>query len=318
MKAVAANRLPSADGNWAFEVKWDGMRVLAEVEGSRVRLWSSRGNEATISFPEVGVALSQVPTSDGVVLDGEVVAFDAHGRPDFGRLQQRMHVNSARDAARRAAEVPVRFLAFDLLAIDDTDARSLPYVDRRRLLEALAAGEEHLEVPAYRTDDGDALLAAVTAQGMEGVVAKRLDSTYLSGRRSPAWVKVKQRPHQEFVVGGWLEGEGSRGGRLGSLLVGYYDSEGASEGLRYAGRVGTGFNDAELTRLGGVLGPLERDSSPFRGTIPPAVERAARWVEPEMVVEVAFAEWTSDSVLRHPAYLGQREDKAAREVTRAP
>ncbi|MEO7556685.1 MAG: non-homologous end-joining DNA ligase, partial [Acidimicrobiales bacterium] len=281
------------------------------ADGS-VQLRSGNGADATASYPELA-ALGAGAPGHAVVLDGEVVAFDDDGRPSFGRLQQRMHVSSPADAARRASVVPVVYVVFDLLALDGVDAMELPYVDRRRLLHGLipAAGAGWLR-PEHRVDHGAELLAAAAEQGLEGVMAKRLDSPYLPGKRSNAWVKVKVRRRQELVVGGWQPGEGNRSGFLGSLLLGHYD-EGR---LRFAGKVGTGFSSSELDRLGGLLDALAVAESPFDPPPPRLVARTARWVRPELVAEVEFAEWTGDGILRHPSYLGLRGDKTPSDVVR--
>ncbi len=313
MKAIAGE-LPPEDGTWAYEIKWDGMRIVAFVAADgAVTLQSTNLRDVTASFPELW-GLAAATGGRPAVLDGEVVAFDDAGRPSFGRLQHRMHLSDPRTVARRAAEVPVAFHVFDLLSFDGTDAIELPYTDRRRLLASVIEPGPTWAVPVHHLGGGAALLEAVGAQGLEGLIAKRLDSTYQPGRRSPAWRKLKVRPKQEFVVGGWAEGEKGRADRIGALLVGYYDGD----VLRYAGRVGTGFTDAELDRLAAVFRPLARPSCPFD---PPPVgrhRRGAHWVEPSVVAEVAFGEWTADRLLRHPSYLGQREDKDPREVTAAP
>jgi bifunctional non-homologous end joining protein LigD len=251
-----------------------------------------------------------------VLLDGELVATDSEGRPSFGRLQQRMHITNLAEAQRRAAEVPVSYIVFDLLHLDGNDLTSLPLGNRRRLLDQLLD-----PTPAWRSspvhDDGTALLAAAAERGLEGVVAKRLDSPYEPGKRTRAWRKVKVRRRQEMVVGGWLPGEGNRSGRIGALLVGYHDRAGDGGPLRYAGRVGTGFTDVELGRLATALDPLVIDDCPFDPP-PPRLDiaRGPTWVRPELVAELAFAEWTSDDRLRHPSYLGLRTDKSAADVTR--
>jgi bifunctional non-homologous end joining protein LigD len=311
MKAVSGE-LPPDDGRWAYEVKWDGMRVLAHVAADgAVRLRSANGNDATTTYPELAALRDAVPGHD-VVLDGEVVAFDDSGRPSFSRLQHRMHVGVTAEARRRAEEVPVVIVLFDVLRIDGVDATPLPYLDRRRLLADLVGEGGPWLVPEHRTSDGAALLEAAKVRGLEGVMAKRVDSPYLPGKRSPAWVKVKVRRRQELVVGGWHPGEGNREGRMGSLLVGYYEDQ----RLHFAGKVGTGFNDAELGRLGALLADLAIDECPFDPPPPRLIERTARWVRPELIAEVEFAEWTDGGILRHPSYLGLRTDKAATDVVR--
>jgi bifunctional non-homologous end joining protein LigD len=335
MKAVAS-AMPEHDGGWAYEIKWDGMRIIAFVDpaddgepsprargdahrapAGHVQLQSANLRDVTVSFPELA-RLGEATRGRSAVLDGEVVALDEGGRPSFGRLQSRMHITSPLEAASRAAAVPVVYQIFDLLAFDGIDARPLPYLDRRRLLHELVVAGPSWSVPAYFADGGAELLAGIRELGMEGVIAKRGDSPYETGRRSRAWLKVKVRRQQEFVVGGWAQGEGRRAGTLGALLVGYYDEEDPGGRLRYAGRVGTGFTDGVLARLSKLLAPLAVDRSPFEPEPPGMHRRGARWVSPQMVAEVAFGEWTGDGLLRHPSYLGQRTDKEPGEVTRAP
>lgn len=315
MKATAGD-LPVGE-DWTYEVKWDGMRALAFVEDGRLRVQSANERDVTVSWPELAGLPDALPAS-AVLLDGELVATDEHGRPSFGRLQQRMHISVAAEAARRANEVPISYVVFDVLHLDGHDLTGLPLSDRRRLLAQLLE-----PAPKWRTspvhDDGAALLQAADAQGLEGVVAKRAGSTYLPGGRVRTWLKVKVRHHQEVVVGGWLPGEGTRSGRLGALLVGVYDAPGGGGPLRYAGRVGTGFKEAELQRLAERMAPLEVDECPFDPPPPrPDVARGPRWLRPELVAEVAYGEWTHDHRLRHPSYLGLRFDKAADQVTRDP
>ena len=315
MKATSGE-LPTGEG-WTYEVKWDGMRALAFVEDGQVRVQSYNERDVTASWPELA-GLAEALGVRTAILDGELVATDDKGRPSFGRLQQRMHLTRAADVAARAAEVPVTYVVFDLLHLDGHDLTGLPLHERRALLEQLVE-----PAPSWRAspqvDDGRALLDAATAQGLEGVVAKRLDSPYEPGRRVRTWLKVKVRLRQEMVVGGWVPGEGSRAGRIGALLVGYHDAPDDGSPLRFAGRVGTGFTEAELTRLAGVFAPLETDECPF-DPLPPRAEllRRPQWLRPVLVAELAFGEWTTDGRLRHPSYLGLRDDKPAAQVTRDP
>ena len=314
MKA-ASGTLPRGPG-WSYELKWDGMRLIAEVGAGGVRLWSSNRIEATNTYPELaalGPALAPVEC----VLDGEVVALNGEGRPSFTRLQHRMHVTAVADARRRAQEVPVEFVVFDLLELGGQDTTGLTLADRRRLLASLAEDLPPGTGLAQVFDDGDALLDARRAQGLEGVVAKRVDSAYVPGARSRSWVKTKVRREQEVVVGGWALGEGNRAGGLGSLLVGVHDTPGAPE-LRFSGRVGSGFTHAELTRMERLLAPLAVRECPFTPRPPALQVRGARWVAPEVVVQVQFGEWTDDGRMRHPVYMGQRADKDAAEVIREP
>lgn len=315
MKATSGE-LPLGEA-WGYEVKWDGMRALAFVERGSVRVQSYNERDVTASWPELTGLAAALPAATAL-LDGEIVATDDQGRPSFGRLQQRMHLTKASEVAARAAEVPVTYVVFDLLHLDGHDLTGRPLRDRRRLLdELLEPGPCWQRSPVH--DDGQALLDAATAQGLEGVVAKRLDSPYEPGKRVRTWLKVKVRRQQEMVVGGWVPGEGNRSGRIGALLVGYHERAGDGGPLHFAGRVGTGFTDAELRRLEDLLDPLSTDDCPF-DPLPPRIElrRGPRWVRPELVAELAFGEWTSDGRLRHPSYLGLRDDKAAADVTRDP
>jgi bifunctional non-homologous end joining protein LigD len=300
---------PRGQDGWAFEVKWDGVRAIAFVEGGRVRLQSRSGRDITARYPEIG-GLGRSLGSRAVVLDGEVVAFDPDGRPDFGRLQGRMHLASDAAVRRRARETPVAYVIFDLLWLEGHSLMALPYDERRARLEQLGLAGPAWQAPPAQLDDGEALLAASRELGLEGIVAKRRGSPYEPGRRSPCWVKVKNVHRQDFVVGGWMPGEGGRSGRVGALLVGYHDDEGA---LRYAGRVGSGFTEAELRRVGDLLEPLATDRSPFIGRQPP---KASRFVAPELVAEVEFREWTHSGTLRAPAYKGMREDADPRDAVR--
>jgi bifunctional non-homologous end joining protein LigD len=311
MRAVTDSLPPGDDDGWGFEIKWDGMRAIAFVEGGTIRLQSSRLTDVTVTFPE----MSGLPAALGVrsaILDGELVAFDGAGRPSFGQLQQRMHVTNPADARRRAALVPVTYVVFDLLELDGHDLTGEPLSRRRAVLDDVLPPGPRWRAAALQVGDGEALLAAAEDHGLEGVMAKRLDSRYDIGRRSASWRKVKVRGRQEFVVGGWHPGQGGRSGQLGSLHVGYY--EGAT--LRYAGRVGSGFTGSELRRVGGLLAGLASDTCPFDPPPPRELARLAHWVRPELVAEVAFNAWTNDGMLRHPVYLGLRTDKDPARVVR--
>jgi bifunctional non-homologous end joining protein LigD len=312
MKATTGP-LPTGPG-WIYEVKWDGMRVVTEVAPSGVHGWSVNGLECTAAFPELE-PLADALAPVEATLDGEVVALDDEGRPSFERLQHRMHVTSAADARRRAEQVRIAYVLFDLLWLNGHDLTERPWSDRRRLLDQLADDLPIGTDVAQVYDDGPALLEVCEERGLEGVVAKRIDSVYMPGRRTRSWVKVKVRRHDEMVVGGWATGEGNRAGRLGSLLVGYHARPGDGT-LRYAGRVGSGFGIAELDRMARELAPLADDRCPFEPPPPAAQSRDARWVRPEVVVEVAYGDWTTDGRLRHPVYIGQRIDVDAASVIR--
>ena len=304
--------LPSDTGGWAFEMKWDGVRAIAFVEGGSAQFWSRTGRDVTSSYPELrGLAAAVGPAR--VVLDGEVVAFGDGQWPSFEALQQRINVSSPAQIERLAAEVPVSYLAFDLLGLDGRPLLDVPYAERRALLDGLGLDGKHWQTPPSFTDvTGADLLAVARQHGLEGVVAKRLASRYEPGRRSPAWRKVKVRHRQEAVVGGWTRGEGNRAGWIGSLLVGVR----GPAGLEYAGHVGTGFTQETLVMLGQRLEPLRRKTSPFAAGVPPEHARAALWVEPRLVVDVEFGGWTSANIMRAAAYKGLRPDKDPAEVVR--
>jgi bifunctional non-homologous end joining protein LigD len=308
MAAVAAAKPPRDDEHWAFEMKWDGMRVLLYVEGGQLTLISRRGNDVTARFPELRALAESMGTTEAV-LDGEVVALDDDGRPSFEALQPRMHVGSAAVARRLAAERPVVCMLFDILWLDGHSTCELPYTERRRLLERLALTGPTWQTPPTTVGGGAAVVRAADELGLEGVVAKRLDSTYQLGRRSDSWRKVKTTQGQEFVVGGWLPGAGRLEGKLGSLLVGYFD-DGV---LRYAGRVGSGIDETKRAALDAQLAPLARSTSPFDAT--PKLPDP-QWVEPQLVVDVGFQNWTRAGVLRAPRYRGLRDDKEPSEVVR--
>jgi bifunctional non-homologous end joining protein LigD len=332
-----AGRLPADDAGWAFEIKWDGVRAITYWQPGELRVESRNLNDVSARYPELRALGPQLGSREAV-LDGEIVSFDENGRPSFERLQRRMHVASPSAIRRLAQEEPVSYVIFDLLYLDGRATIELPYRERRALLEGLELRGPAWQTPAYHAGEGRELLAAAAEQRLEGVVAKRLDSPYRPGRHTDEWLKVKNINRQELVIGGWLPGKGARAGRLGALLVAYYepgardggDDKEARDGkdgrddkagrrrstvesllLRYAGRVGTGFDEAELERLGGELAARARRTSPFSGTQPP---REARFVEPELVAEIEFRQWTREGILRHSVYKGLREDKPPEEV----
>jgi bifunctional non-homologous end joining protein LigD len=308
MLATLASEVP-LDPEWAYEMKWDGVRALTAVHGGAVRITSRAGRDITAGYPELHDLADELGDAS-VLLDGEIVALNERGRPDFQLLQRRMHVRDEATLRSLRREVPIALMIFDLLWFDGRQITDLAYTERRRVLDALGPSGTTWQVPPAGTEDGEAAMATSLELGLEGIVAKRLDSVYEPGRRSLSWRKVKHDLRQEFVVAGWTPGKGRREGRVGALLLGYFDHDGE---LNYAGKVGTGFTGAELERLDVLLVPIARETSPFTGT---GVPRDAHFVVPRYVAEVRFAEWTEAGRIRQPAYLGLRDDKSARAVVR--
>ncbi len=303
-------RLPEDDANWAFEIKWDGIRAILIVEGGRVRAQSRNDLDISAAFPELA-DIGEFLGMTTCVLDGEVVALGEDGRPSFSRLQHRMHVANQREARRRASSDPVSFVAFDLLYLDGKSLLALPYDERRARLEALhLSGETFTTTESFRDVSGQDILAAAVQNGLEGVVAKRRDSPYRAGRRHPDWLKVKSFRTQEVVIGGWTAGRGEREGSLGALLLGIPDGG----GLRYIGKVGTGFSAKARRDLLVDLRRLSTGGSPFTSALPRSEAAKAHFVRPALVGEVAFGEWTSAGRLRHPTWRGVRPDKTPNDV----
>jgi bifunctional non-homologous end joining protein LigD len=311
MLATPGELPPQAlEDRWGFEMKWDGVRAMVYADPSGVRVLTRNDREVAATYPELA-GLREAVGDLGVVVDGEIVALDARGRPSFGELQARMHVQ--RPSAALRAQVPVTFLAFDVCHVAGRSLLREVYDVRRAALEELDLDGPHWATPPAFEGDGAAALAASRAQGLEGVLAKRRDSVYEAGKRSRSWVKVKHLRMQEVIVAGWQPGEGRRAGRIGSLLLAVPDGEGR---LGYAGNVGTGFTERALDDLLAELRPLERPTSPLADEVPRPQAKAARWVDPELVGEVAFGEWTRDGRLRHPVWRGLRPDKSPAEVVR--
>jgi bifunctional non-homologous end joining protein LigD len=301
MLATLAREVPKGDG-WFHEIKWDGYRIIATVSGGEPELRSRKDQDYTARFENVSKELVKALKTPDCVVDGEVCALDDEGRPSFSAMQQ----------GKRGT--PIVYYLFDLLEVEGEPIVDLPVEERRKRLEKLLDKRNKIVRFSESFDDGNALLAAAEKQGLEGIMAKRLGSRYLPGKRSRDWLKIKGHGRQEFVIAGYTRGKGRRVGTLGSLVLGMY--EGGE--LVYVGNVGTGFNDQEIDRLLEKLKPLERKIPPFENV--PKMPRVRKgdviWVEPKLVAEVEFVEWTHDGRLRAPSYQGLREDKDAGEVRR--
>jgi bifunctional non-homologous end joining protein LigD len=302
--------LPSPDESYAYEFKWDGVRAVTYVRNAKVLVQSRNLLDVTSQYPEL-TSVTEKLGRRTAVLDGEIVALDKKGRPSFQLLQGRMHIGSKVEVQRRMAETPVAYLVFDVLYLDGKSTMRLPYTERRAILEELPIVGPSVQVPPSTVGNGAGVRDASKEIGLEGVMAKRLDSIYEPGKRSRAWLKVKNHRGQEFVIGGWSTGEGRRAGTIGALLVGYYDDDGK---FIYAGHVGTGFTDRLLDELRKEMKPLQRPDSPFDTPVPRL--KNATFVEPKLVGEVQFSEWTRDGTLRQPSFKGLREDKDPRKVVR--
>ena len=305
---------PLDDPQLVYEPKYDGIRAIVEVGKVGVRIWSRLGNEKTHQFPEIVAALKKWAGSldSAVTLDGEIVALDGRGAPvGFQQLQGRIHLADASGPSGAS----VAFIAFDLLKEGRVDWRDRPLVERRAALERVfgQTGSPILRLSPQVRGDGRALYEDALAGGWEGLIAKHAASLYKSGKRTPDWRKVKIVHEQEFVIGGWTEPRQTRS-YFGALLIGVYAGKKDALRLVYAGHIGTGFNEKELARVMALLRPLATDACPFEER--PKTNERAHWVRPQLVAQVKFTEWTADGRLRHPVYLGLRDDKQPTEVRR--
>jgi bifunctional non-homologous end joining protein LigD len=312
--------VPPRHDEWAYEVKWDGIRALATVAAGKVRLRgrptrsgsAPSGTDITGRYPELEELAAAAPREGTIVVDGEVVMFDESGRPSFEALQSRMHIADPAVSRRLAAERSVVYVVFDVLWTPAGDCLKRTYDERRELLMGLDLQTERVLVPLARTGDPGPFIEMCRERELEGIVSKRRDSIYRPGQRTTAWVKTKFTRSQEMVVVGWTEGTGARSSHLGALLLGYHDET----GFRYGGKVGTGFRDREMRELLAELGARASDTPAVEGV--PRQKTAVHWVEPTLVVEIAFAEWSSAGHLRHPSYKGRRSDIDPRSVVREP
>jgi bifunctional non-homologous end joining protein LigD len=296
---------PFDDDRWLFELKWDGYRAIGVIEPQQVTLTSRTGKDLSQQFREME-NLADAFRSLPIVVDGELCVLDKDGKPDFQALQAR---EKPIPGHKRAKPMPVTYVVFDCLYADGRDLRDQPCEERKRRLESLIVPERNVMYSKHVIAKGKELFELAQRRGLEGIVGKVRTSPYRSGR-SREWVKIKAKRRQEFVIGGWTEPRGSRK-EFGALLVGYYDEDGK---LHYAGHVGTGFDEARLRDLMARLKPLERKTSPFVDT--PKTNQPAHWVKPELVAEIAFAEWTREGILRQPVFIALRSDKDPKSVVR--
>lgn len=297
--------------DWRFEGKWDGVRAIVEIGEGHFRLVSRNGNDVTAVYPELR-AVVETLAGHVVVLDGEIVAMNAQGRSDFSLLQRRMKLTKPGEISAMSIEVPVQLLIFDILYLDGISLLRKTYDDRRRVLAALAPAGGPVTVPQPLFGPGPDALAYTIARHWEGIIAKKAGSTYLPGKRSQTWIKIKNVTDQEIVVVGWRAGKGRRAGGIGALLMALP----TEAGFEFVGRVGTGFTDAALEDLKATLDPLARQSSPLTHQLPRADTVGVQWVRPELVGEVTYAEWTPDRHLRHPVWRGLRPDKSVEDLQR--
>jgi bifunctional non-homologous end joining protein LigD len=300
---LTAGALPVAVRMYAFEIKWDGVRALVAVERGKVRITTRTGRDVSASYPELA-GLAGPLQGHAVLLDGEIVCFDDSGVPSFGRHQQRMHVMAPSPAL--VMQVPAVLCLFDLLWIDGESIVDMAWTQRRARLESLDLRGQAWQTPACSIGDPAPIQAMVETLGLEGLVAKRCDSPYRSGRRTTSWLKVKSRLRDEFVVGGFTAGEGGRSDRFGALALGAY----VDGGLRYVGRVGSGFDGRTLELISGLLETRRQNECPFDSEVPDR----PMFVRPELVVEVRYDGWTQAGHLRAPVFLELRTDKAAADV----
>ncbi|MFI6169636.1 non-homologous end-joining DNA ligase [Nocardia sp. NPDC051052] len=304
-------RPPVDTGLWAIEMKWDGIRAIGRAVGGECRFYSRNNRDLSGSFPELTSIFSHLLGGRDVLVDGEIVAPEpGTGVPSFRRLQRRMHV--VKPTAELIRQVPVQYLIFDLLADSGESLLALPYIERRARLDELAIDLPMVRTPPYYANvDATTMLGVARDHGLEGIIAKRLDSTYQPGRRSPAWIKTPLRRTTEVVVAGWLPGNGRYAGIFGSLVLGAYDETGR---LVHIGNVGTGWTMRDRKQLQLQLNEIARPDSPFDIPPPRPVATVAHWVNPELVADIEFREASPDG-LRHPSWRGLRPDKAPREAT---
>lgn len=311
---ATASTLPVNSSEYCFEIKWDGLRAVLYIENNQLSVISRNLRNITNQYPELQQMLNH-QNSQQLIVDGEIVALTSDGFPSFSLLQHRMNVSSTRSIQKLSQTIPVTYIIFDILQINNTILLSYPYKERRRNLQSLQLSGSYWQTPDYKTGDGHAILQATRSLGLEGIIAKQIHSVYIPGTRSKDWLKIKFQKRQEFVIGGWVPGKGKRSGQIGALLVGYYQNRSQPPPLQqqliFAGKVGTGFSQDTLNTLKKLMLPITTSSSPFTTNPGNAI-----FVEPKLIGEVEFTEWTDNQTLRHPSFKGLRFDKDPRYVIR--
>lgn len=303
--------LPKNEAEYAYEIKWDGLRAILYYENGEIEIRSRNNKIITNEYPEL-LSLKSTLGATRLVLDGEIVHLTANGYPSFSGLQHRMGVTSPKKISELMHRYPITYIIFDLLFLDKKLLTDLPYLKRREILDKLRLSGDNFQVPPFVEKRGSDMLASTKSLGLEGIMAKKLDSLYFPGKRSNDWLKIKNMRRQEFVIGGWLPGKNARAGSIGSLLIGYYKQAGNNLSLMYAGKVGTGFTVKTLRELKLTLQALQQDASPFINQTP----KGAIFTKPTLVGEFEFTEWTPHDTLRHPSFKGLRNDKKPEDVVK--
>jgi bifunctional non-homologous end joining protein LigD len=309
MLAVLAAGLPSDQDNYSFEFKWDGIRALTYWDGRKLSIRSRNDNEISHRYPELQ-ALTDALEDRKVILDGEIVALDENDQPSFPLLQRRMHIEG-KAIQHMVKQVPIYYVIFDLLWIDGKSVMGRPWSQRRQMLEELTLAGPSWRVSPAMVGEGSAALKTALRHRLEGIVAKRIDSVYEAGRRSPTWKKIKLVMSQEFVVGGWSPQQGTTS-TIGALHVGYYDGRNPKT-FRYAGAIGTGYKAADLAMLSRKLKEISTSANPFADKLP---RKQIHFVDPKLVVEVEYRRWPANGLVQQAAYKGVRTDKRASQVVR--
>lgn len=298
---------PPSDEGWIFEDKYDGERALAYIESGKLKLYTRNWKEVAFRYPELGEIVKAIKSSNAI-LDGEIVALNDKKISSFQILQQRIGLQDESEITEMAKKIPVFYIVFDILYLDGKSIMEKPWEERRKILEKTIKTSTHIKLSEYKTGDGKKAFEAAEKAGLEGIVAKKKDSPCQAGVRGQNWLKIKATNEQETVIAGWTEGYGARKGSFGSLILGLYDK---NNKLKYVGNVGTGFDQVKLFDIMAKLKKIATPQSPFANF--PKLARKIFWVKPHLVVQIKFAEWTTDSQMRQPVFLGFRDDKKPKE-----